>query len=86
MTTIIAICLAGLTLAGALFLIRVLRGPTLADRVIALDALLVTVVSGIGALVALTRRAAFLDVLVVASLVAFAGTVSVARFIERRQR
>jgi multicomponent Na+:H+ antiporter subunit F len=85
-TTIIGICLGGLTLAGALFLLRMLRGPTLADRVIALDALLVTLVSGIGGLVALTRRAIFLDVLVVVSLVAFVGTVSVARFIERRER
>jgi multicomponent Na+:H+ antiporter subunit F len=85
-TTIIGICLGGLTLAGALLLLRVLRGPTLADRVIALDALLVTVVSGIGVLVALTRQATFLDVLVVVSLLAFVSTVSVARFIERRER
>jgi multicomponent Na+:H+ antiporter subunit F len=60
------------------------RGPTLADRVVALDGLLIVVVSGIAVGAARSGTTAYLDVLVVVSLLAFVGTVTVARFIERR--
>lgn len=84
MTAVTTVCLALLTVSGALYLVRALRPGSLADRIVAVDSLLLTVVSGIAVLTARTGRGEFVTVLVVASLIAFVGTVAVARFIERR--
>lgn len=71
-----------LVAAAALFAYRMVVGPTLADRMIGLNGL---VVAGMGA-VAIeaidSGRGAFLPVLVVASLVSFVGTGMVARYLE----
>jgi multicomponent Na+:H+ antiporter subunit F len=84
MDTVGLIAYVLLTLAGALCLARVLAGPTLADRVLALDCLLIVVVVGVGVDAAVTGRGVYLDVLLVVALVAFIGTTAVARFLERR--
>lgn len=73
-----------LAAATVLCLTRLLRGVSLPDRIVALDTLLVTLVSGLAVLAARTGSGAFLDVMVVASLLGFTGTTLVARFIERR--
>lgn len=73
-----------LVLAFALFAVRMGRGPTLADRVIALDGMLV---AGIGVLLVNamdTGRGAFLQVAVLLALVGFISTSVIARFIEGR--
>ncbi|MDQ3385521.1 MAG: monovalent cation/H+ antiporter complex subunit F [Actinomycetota bacterium] len=82
--TAATIALAGLTVSGVLCSIRLLRPGSLADRIVALDALLIVVVSGIAVQAARTGDGTYLDVLVVAALLGFLGTVTVARFIERR--
>jgi multicomponent Na+:H+ antiporter subunit F len=84
MTVVIDICLTLLVVAGALCLLRLVRGESIADRVVALDALLVIIISGVAVDAASRQSGLFLDVLVVGALVAFAGTVTVARFVERR--
>lgn len=75
-----------LALASLLFVFRVAVGPNLADRIIALDALLLSVVGGVAVHAARTGEAAYLDVMVVAALLAFLGTALVARFVGRRDR
>lgn len=84
MTTVVAIAFGLLVLAGLLDLARLLRPGTLADRAVALDALLLVAVAGVAVYAAWTRSGIFLDVLVVTSLLAFVGTVMVARFIDER--
>lgn len=79
-----SIALVLLTIAGVLCLFRLLRGGSLADRIVALDTLLVVVVCGIAVHAARTGSDVFLDVAVVATLLGFTGTALVARFIERR--
>ena len=80
--TVVAFVLLGA--AGALFGYRLLRGPSLADRVVALDGLVVTVVAAV--LVISIRRDVrwFLDVALVVGFVGFVGAAAGARFIERR--
>jgi len=75
-----------LVVAGALFFYRLLVGPTLADRVNALNGLLIVGSCAIAAHAVETRNGAFLPVLVVVALVGFVGTAMVARFIESRGR
>ncbi len=75
-----ALVILGVTLAA----IRLVIGPTLADRIVALDMMTVQLVA-FGGLAALqSRSAAFLDVAVVLALVGFLATVCLARYLERR--
>jgi multicomponent Na+:H+ antiporter subunit F len=70
---------------GALFFsIRLLKGPSLASRVVALDGIVATIVSAIAALSAEWGHAYFLDVMVVVALIGFVATSAVALFIQER--
>lgn len=84
-TTAASIALALLVLAGVLCLIRLIRGPSLANRIVALDALLLMVVSGLAVQAAITGEDTYLDAMVVAALLGFTGTGLIAKFIERRR-
>jgi multicomponent Na+:H+ antiporter subunit F len=75
-----------LALAALGFGYRLLAGPSLADRVIGVDGMLVVGVSAIALRAMQTGEGAFLPVAVVASLVSFVGTAVVARFIEGQGR
>jgi multicomponent Na+:H+ antiporter subunit F len=55
-------------------------GPTMLDRVIALDVLAAVLICGLGVEAAVNRHTTTLPVLVVLSLVGFVGSVSMARF------
>ncbi len=69
---------------GAGFLARVIGGPSLADRIVALDGLAVTIVAAI-VLISIRRDTDFfLDVALVVAFIGFVGTTAGARFIERR--
>lgn len=83
--TAASIALGVLVLAGFLCLIRLIRGPSLANRIVALDALLLMVVSGLAVQAAITGEDTFLDAMVVAALLGFTGTGLIAKFIERRR-
>lgn len=70
--------------AGVIGALALLRARSLADRIVALDLLLVIVVLAVAVGAVRTRERLYLDVLVVTSLLGFLGTTIVARFIERR--
>ena len=69
-----------------LVLIRIVRGPTTLDRIVAVDVLLAIVVCAVAAEAAYTRDATSLPILVVLSILGFIGSVSVARFSPRSRR
>ena len=75
---------AALGLATVLFLYRLLRGPSLADRVIGIDGVIVTGMSMIIVQAMDTGRGAYLPIAVVLALVSFISTSVVARYIEGR--
>lgn len=78
------IVLGPIALAALLGFVRLLRGPSLPDRVVAFD-LLATVAVGISAVYAMAHdQPVFLDVAVVIALISFVGTVAFARYIEER--
>jgi multicomponent Na+:H+ antiporter subunit F len=65
---------------------RLLRGPTLPDRVVALD-LFALITTGFLLVYAIdTEQQVLLDVAIVMALIAFLGTVAFAQYIERRAR
>ena len=82
----IGIALLMLTVAALLTLVRVVRGPTLPDRVVAIDLIGVLIVGVIVVGAAATGQPAFLDVAIVVALISFVGTVAYARYVEREER
>lgn len=74
-----------LALAAGLFLYRLCAGPSLADRVVALNGLVLVGMGGIATHAAHTGVGAFLPTLVAVSLVGPIGTGMIARFIEGHQ-
>ncbi|SCL50947.1 multisubunit sodium/proton antiporter, MrpF subunit [Micromonospora citrea] len=84
MTAFLAVVLTGLfSVTALLALIRLYRGPSLIDRVVAADMLLATMVGAVGAEAAVNRHATTLPVLVVLSLLGFVGSVALVRFAAR---
>ena len=79
-----AIAMVLFCVGGACFFVRLVSGPSLADRVVALDGLIITIVAAVVAESARTGSSRFLDAVVVITLVGFVGTSAAARFIERR--
>jgi len=83
MTSELALTLLGL---GAIVaFVRLLRGPTLPDRVIAIDLIGVLIVCVLVVLAADGGQRAFLDVAMVVALISFVGTIAYARYIERER-
>lgn len=74
-----------LAMAAALFTYRLCVGRSLADRVIALNGLVLVGMGGIATHAAHTAVGAFLPALVAIALVGPIGTGMIARFIEERQ-
>jgi multicomponent Na+:H+ antiporter subunit F len=75
-----------LTVGATLAVYRLSRGPSLADRMVALDTLLFIGAAALGTHVVRTGETGFVPVIVVIALVAFVGTLVVARGIEHEGR
>jgi multicomponent Na+:H+ antiporter subunit F len=82
----IGISLLMLTVAALLAFVRVARGPTLPDRVVAIDLIGVLIVGVIVVSATTTGEQALLDVAIVIALISFVGTVAYARYVEREER
>lgn len=80
MVTFAYICL-GVALVMVAF--RLVLGPTLSDRVVALDMLSFVAVGVIAVYTVATGSAVMLDAALVLALIAFLGTVAFARYVER---
>ena len=74
-----------LTLAAALLVtfVRLVKGPTLPDRIVAIDLLGVLVVGVIVVLAGWSGVRATLDAAIVIALIGFLGTVAYATYVER---
>lgn len=73
-----------LVAGGGCFLVRAVIGPSLADRVVAVDGLIATIVAGLLLHSIRVGETWFLDVGLVVAFTGFVGTAAGARFIERR--
>jgi len=82
---VFTLTLTVLAVAAVLTFVRLVRGPTLPDRVIAIDLIGVLIVCLLVVVAASTAQQAFLDVAMVLALISFVGTVAYARYIEREQ-
>lgn len=83
MTVVVITIAAVLVAAAAIALVRIVRGPSVLDRAVATEVLVSIAVCALGVEAATTRHSATLPILVSLSLVGFAGSVAVARFVGR---
>lgn len=65
--------------------VRLILGPTLADRVVALDFIAFITIGVIVVYTLDSGQTAFLDVAITLGLVSFLGTIAFARFIAKRE-
>ena len=74
------------TIAGTAFLlalVRFIKGPSAADRVVAFDVLTIIAITGIVLAALAEGRGIYLDVALVYGLLSFLGVLAVARYLEK---
>ena len=64
-----------------LAMVRLVKGPTSADRVVALDAINTLVVAAMIVLAVVFRQVIFVDVAIVYALLSFVGTLYIAKYL-----
>ncbi len=62
---------------------RIYKGPTAPDRIQALDALSINIISGIAIISVFLRSTAFFEVILLLGILSFIGTIALSRYIER---
>ena len=82
MTTMVSLIM--LTIAMLIAVVRVVIGPTLADRVLALDLLTVLAMGFVGAIAIRTGLTLYLDIAISLALLGFLATVAFARYMLSR--
>ena len=86
-TPLLALCAwtaGGFLSAGLIFaFIRLVLGPSLADRVVAMDALATMAVGALVVVAIVTRQPVLLDIALAIALIVFLGTIAMAMTIER---
>lgn len=80
------IILPVLAISVLIIFVRFIKGPTLSDRVVALDLLITTGVGIIAVYSIITNQPAFLDIAMVLALIAFLGTVAFSYYLEKREK
>lgn len=78
---ILALTLIGLSVLGCLY--RIIRGPSMADRIIALDSIGIHLISATAVVSILLRTTAFLEVILLIGIISFVGTIAFSKYMER---
>lgn len=75
-----------LAVSVILVFVRFLKGPSIVDKVIALD-LLITIGIGIIAVYSIvSNQSTFLDIAMILALIAFLGTIAFSYYLEKREK
>lgn len=83
LTVATTLAFAALSTAFALVLVRLIRGPSLPDRVVALDTMAYLAIGFIAVYTLVTRQSVLLDAATTLALIAFLGTVAFARYVQQ---
>jgi len=75
-----------LSISVILIMFRFLKGPSIVDRVIALDLLITTGIGIIAVYSIITNQPTFLDIAMILALIAFLGTVAFSYYLEKRNK
>lgn len=76
-----AIVLITLSMIGVIY--RLVKGPTPSDRVVALDAIGVSLITLIGLFSIFVETSFYLEIILLLAILSFIGTVAFSKFIEK---
>ncbi len=62
---------------------RIIKGPSVPDRVVALDALVINLIGVVALVSILLDTYAFLEIILLLGILAFIGTIATAKFLEK---
>ncbi|MFJ7738298.1 Na(+)/H(+) antiporter subunit F1 [Lysinibacillus sp. NPDC097287] len=80
---ILLLALALFSVSIALSLYRVIRGPSMPDRAIALDTIGINLISAIAIVSIVLKTKAYLEAILILGILAFIGTIAFTKYIER---
>lgn len=81
--TMLTISLVLFSTTIAIAVIRIILGPSMPDRVIALDMIGVNLIAIIAVVSIMLKTKAFLEVILILGILSFIGTIAFSKFIER---
>ncbi len=84
MNTLLLIIMIVFGIAAILTVVRIVIGPSILDRAVASDVLLTEVICVLGAEMAINQHIPTLPVLLIVAAVGVFGSISVARYVARR--
>ncbi|MBX3311623.1 MAG: sodium:proton antiporter [Microbacteriaceae bacterium] len=73
-----------LVISVVLAIIRIIRGPSIIDRVVASDVILATILIGLVFEMVVNKHTSTMPIVLVVSMFGITGTVAVARFMSRK--
>lgn len=77
---------AAFATGGLLALLRMVKGPTIVDRMVASDTILTIIVCVLGADMVYNRHTSTLPLMLILSMTAFIASVAVARYVSRQSK
>lgn len=80
---ILQLSLGILAVSTFLYVLRVIKGPSIPDRVVALDAIGINLISITALVSILLNTTAYLEVILLIGILAFIGTVAFSKFLEK---
>ncbi|MGV2985277.1 monovalent cation/H+ antiporter complex subunit F [Microbacterium sp. AGC85] len=84
MNVLMILIVAVFAIAAILTMFRIIRGPSILDRAVASDVLLTEVMCVLGAEMAINGHTRSIPVLLIIAAVGVFGSISVARYVARR--
>lgn len=75
-----------LAFSALLIFIRFVKGPSIVDRVVALDLMITTGLGFIAVYSMLTGHSTFLDIAMILALIGFLGTIAFSYYLEKREK
>ncbi len=83
-TALLIVTYAFFASAALLTVWRIIRGPSILDRAVASDVLLTLIICALGAEMAINQHTRTLPLLLIVAAVGVFGSISIARFVARR--
>ena len=79
----LTVALVLFSVAIAIALYRIISGPSIPDRVVAMDMIVVNLISAIAIISILLETKAFLEVILILGILAFISTIALSKYVER---
>jgi multicomponent Na+:H+ antiporter subunit F len=80
---VMKIALLGISISIVGLIYRLIKGPSIHDRVIALDAIGINLIAVVGLTSIVLETSAYLEAILLLGILSFVGTIAFAKFLEK---